>query len=175
MLGREMTGSTNDHHPQTATANHVIQIGSFTSSTLNGLTKFCQLFGYKELINRSINPHTTGQIFPSGSLTASNVMISIPTGKYIADLQTQLFKGGEIKDITIRQLANIKNTNTVIMEIKYSICYITEFEPDGNRSLFTFRFSQRKQTFTAYDQKGKKQGKAASQIDLTTCKIKSKL
>ncbi|MGL5784337.1 MAG: hypothetical protein ACRCYZ_02540 [Alphaproteobacteria bacterium] len=174
MLGREMTGSTIDHYPQTATANHVIQIGSFTKSTLNGLTKFCQLFEYEETIDRSINPHAVGQIFPSGSIAASHVKICIPTGNYVADLQTQLYKGNEIKEIIIRQLASIKNTNTVIMEIKYSICYIAAFKPQGNRSWFTFRFDKRDQTFTAYDQTGKKQGKSASQIDLTTSKVGGK-
>ena len=170
MLGREMTGSITDHHPQTTTPNHVIQIGSFTKSTIHKLNKFCQLFEYEETLDRHINPHSTGQIFPSGSISASHVKICIPTASFVADLQNQFCKGAEIPQIIIKQLANIKNTNTVIAEIKYSICYLTTYRPQGNRTWFTFRFDKRNHTFTAYDQAGKKQGKTSSSIDLTTLK-----
>ncbi|MGL5720381.1 MAG: hypothetical protein ACRCYP_06280 [Alphaproteobacteria bacterium] len=176
MLGKEaqMARSITDHYPQTSTPDQVVQIGTFTKSTLQGLAKFCQLYRYDESIDHTISQHAVGALFSSGAITTSHVTIWIPSSGYIADLLNMLLSGKEIKEVIIRKLANIQKPNISTMEVKYTGCHLIYYKPDGNKTMLAFRYIKRTQTFTEYDQHGKKQGKTASILDLSTSKTGKK-
>ena len=86
-------------------------------------------------------------------------------------IQGNLASGKEISKIILKKVEMKAGKLEAIEEKEFTKCIIQSFERKEEIASFTFRYIGYSDSYQDFDSDGKKSGKAATKIDLTTWKI----
>lgn len=140
------------------------------ASTITGYIDYTELFGWTADSARETRGFTGNQLYTSGALQHSDVMIEIPNGGFSPTLEINMNNGVQIATITLVRLAHIDQASTTgnivpLQEIVFTNCLIQALQQRLDRLIVTFRFSKRQNTVYQYGQNGVLVGRTASVTD----------
>lgn len=112
-----------------------------------------------------------GKKSSDSAVCAKDVRIYLPPSRFCAVIQGNLASGKEISKIILKKVEMKSGKLEAIEEKEFTKCIIQSFERKEEMASFTFRYTGYSDTYQDFDSDGKKSGKAATKIDLTTWKV----
>lgn len=169
------------HLSHVSTPEWMVMIDSLLSSSIEGtplgtganLKKCTELLGWYSEQARLTQGNTANQLFSTAAVQHSSVIIVIPTGDYIASLETKMYTGANIAAIKLIRLANITDLKVPLQYITYTNCRIESTQQQLDKFILSFRPEKRQNTIVQYHQDGTKKGNNVSYFDYTTGKIQA--
>ena len=153
----------------------MIKIGDvFSTGTIaagDGYTDHTELLEWKARSSRETRGLTANQMLSSSTMKHSIVEVRIPIGDYLPVLETKMHTGEVIDSISLVRLSNIGDSlmMTEIQNITFNQCQIVFFEQSGDVLILAFRFNDKTNAFTGYNQDGTPIGDTVSNsVNFTT-------
>ncbi|MDR2464541.1 MAG: hypothetical protein LBD36_02975 [Holosporales bacterium] len=139
------------------------------SSTVEGNSiykNFAELYGFHIAAWREVSSDVSNQLFTSAMIQHEDVIILIPSGGYIADLENAMCSGTPVVKIIIQGTGWINNALKPFVTISFENSFILSVTQDGDRTFVTFRASEKSHTFFVHDQKGASKGQSVCTANL---------
>ncbi|MDR1208351.1 MAG: hypothetical protein LBJ89_03290 [Holosporales bacterium] len=128
---------------------------TLTMDTVFLPTTFIELFGWYAESERETGTDVGNQLFTSSSIKHSELVVVIPCGKHLADLENMLASGELISNVIITRFIRIG----IFIELPIQIntfrgCYITMVQQYLDYLIVRLRISKKTVVCTAFDQDG---------------------
>lgn len=150
------------------TPEWMIRMDGILSSTVKDYEQYAELQGVFFEASRSTLGRISNQLFTSGAMQHSDIVVKVPTGAYIADLKVKMNDGSTIQEVSIVQLGHKGDQRVKFLEIVHKNCKIQSYQMQMTAVLITYRFEEETLTGTQHNQAGEEQGKRQSVTNYTT-------
>ena len=143
----------------------MVQMDAFLSSSVNGYTNYCELFGWYGESSRYTAGDVSSSLFTSATLRHTDLVIVIPNGGYAAILESIMNSGTVIQNVSIARLGIIATQIVTLQTLKYTTCRIQKFNQQLDQLVVEMSILTKENTIFVYGQDGTSQGQMVSQVD----------
>lgn len=143
----------------------MIKMDTFLSSTVNGYTDFCELYGWYGESSRYTSGDVANSLFTSATLRHTDLVVIIPNGGYATTIESLMNTGTMIQKLTIARLGTIELQTVTLQTLVYSTCRIQKFNQQLDQVAIELSILSKENTIFVYGQDGTSQGQMVSQVD----------
>lgn len=158
------------HTNSITTPEWMISIDNLLSSNVDGYETYAELFGWFAEQARLTKGSTASQLFSTAAVQHSNVLIVIPNGMYLPQMEVVMNSGANISTVKIVRLANITDLKVPLQEVEYTNCKIDSIQQQLDEIIISIRPETRMNTVIQYGQDGGKLGQNVSYFDYVSGK-----
>lgn len=123
-----------------------------------------ELYGWYAESERETGTDVGNQVFTSARLSHSPLVLVIPNGKHLADLENAMAKGKLIETIVVTHLVNIDGVSLPTQINTFGSCFVTGVQQYLDYIIASFRICEKQIQCTAFNQHGKPCGVGAFSI-----------
>jgi hypothetical protein len=118
-------------------------------------TTFIELFGWYAESERETGTDVGNQLFTSSSIKHSELVVVIPCGKHLANLENMLASGELMSNVVITRFIRIGLFVELPIQINtFKDCYVTMVQQYLDYLIVHLRISKKTVVCTAFDQQG---------------------
>jgi len=154
--------------------NWMIEIPKFTSSSVEGFTKFAYLYDHRFAITRGIESAVSHTIKPDGGVEAHDLKIVLPSSSLDARINWHFSENNEIPKITIARLVTSNKKPQMAEEYIFTTCFVSGILTRGDIMCIAFRYAAYTRNSHEFKTNGQKGGTHQGHHDLITAKSSGK-
>lgn len=143
----------------------MIKMDTFLSSSVEGYTDFCELYGWYGESSRYTSGDVANSLFTSATLRHTDLVVIIPNGGYATTIESLMNTGTMIQKLTIARLGTIELQTVTLQTLVYSTCRIQKFNQQLDQVVVELSILAKENTIFVYGQDGTSQGQMVSQVD----------
>lgn len=131
---------------------------------------FIELYGWYAESERETGTDVGNQLFTSSSIKHSELIVVIPCGKHLADLDNKLAHGSLISYVVISHLIKLNGKTIPIQVNTFEKCFITGVQQYLDYLIVRMRIHKKTVICTAFDQKGVLSGVGMYEVNFSNPK-----